>query len=355
MEKDRKGENLLQMNLGFGQQQGIQQDLFLGQRRQESHINQTDIKEIGPGEFPLLLRDSKLRPKRLFYRGTLPPSDCIGIGMVGTRRPSSSAKELCRRLVRSLQGTKAVVISGLAQGIDSYCHEAALDAGIPTVAVIAQGLEAPLTGDRRVLAQRIVDAGGAILTEYEGDAPSYRGTFPARNRIISGLSRAVVLVQSKTKGGALITADYCLQEGKLLLAVPGDFDSEVCSGPNLYLDQGKAKPVFRPESLPLVAGIPRTETPSFLSEKAPAEAANSFSNLKKAGNSISGLKSAGCHLTPDALTLFTRYRGFRKTISEIEGECNFKTVNILAILTELEIAGLVETRDNLQFYFSGAV
>lgn len=355
MEQDRKGNNRLQTSLDVAPQLGVQQDLFLGQCRQESHTIQKDIKEIRPDEFPLLLRDSKLRPKRLFYRGMLPPSDCIGIGMVGTRRPSSSARELCRRLVRSLQGTKAVVISGLAQGIDSYCHEAALDAGIPTVAVIAQGIEAPLSGDRGPLARRIVEAGGAILTEYEGDAPSYRGTFPARNRIISGLSRTVVLVQSKTKGGALITADYCLQEGKLLLAVPGDFDSEVSSGPNLYLDQGKAKPVFRPESLPMEAGIPRTEIASHNSGKAPAEAANSLSNFKKMGNSISGLKSAGCQLTPDALTLFTRYRGFRKTISEIEGECNFKTVNILAILTELEIAGLVETRDNLQFYFSGAV
>ena len=345
MEKDRKGENRLQMNLGFAQQQGIQQDLFIGQRRQESHINQTDIKEIMPGDFPLLLRESRLRPKRLFYRGTLPPSDLIGIGMVGTRRPGSSARELCRRLVRSLQGTKAVVVSGLAQGIDSYCHEAALDAGIPTVAVIAQGLEAPLTGDRRVLAQRIVDAGGAILTEYEGDAPSYRGTFPARNRIISGLSRAVVLVQSKAKGGALITADYCLQEGKQLLAVPGDFDSEVSSGPNLYLDQGKAKPVFRPESLPLVAGIPRT---------GPLPGNRSDATIG-ATNSLSALKQAGCSLSPEALDLFMRFNGFRKTFTDIQAECNLLTCNILSILTELEIAGLVETRDNFQFYFNGTV
>lgn len=301
----------------------------------------SDIHEIQEEKFPLLLRESKLRPKQLYYRGTLPPADSIGVGMVGTRRPSASARELCRRLVRSLQGTKAVVISGLAQGIDSYCHEAALDAGIPTVAVIAQGLETPLTGDRRVLAQRIVESGGAIVTEYPGDFPSYRGTFPARNRIISGMSRAIVLVQSKTKGGALITADYCLQEGKLLLAVPGDFDSEAASGPNLYLDQGKATPIFRPESLPLAAGIPKVQS---LNGKCAAEATAS----------LSGLSQVGCNLSQEAIQLFKQFQGFRKTFSEIQKDCNFKAGNILAILTELEIAGLVETRDNYQFYFSGS-
>ena len=305
---------------------------------------ENDIGTVTPDEFPLLLRESRLRPRRLFYRGTLPPSDCIGIGMVGTRRPGSSARELCRRLVRSLQGTRAVVVSGLAQGIDSYCHEAALDAGIPTVAVIAQGLLAALPTVQEAIAQRIVDAGGAILTEYEGASPSYRGTFPARNRIISGLCRAVVVVQSKTKGGALITADYCLKEGKLLLAVPGDFDSEVSSGTNLYLEQGKAKPIFRPESLPLVAGVPKLET-SCASNSLTADPTDNFSALQK----------AGCNLSMDARNLFLRFKGFRKTFPEIQEEPNLLTSNILAILTELEIAGLVETFDNFQFYFNGTV
>lgn len=333
MTQDRKGCDI-----------GVFQDFFdFG--KNTSHVMKRnegkDIHLIREEEFPLLLRESKLRPRQLFYRGTLPPDGMIGIGMVGTRRPSSSSRELCRKLVRSLQGTKAVVVSGLAQGIDSYCHEAALDAGIPTIAVIAQGLLAPLTGDRRVLAQRIIDAGGAILTEYEGDAPCYRGTFPARNRIISGLSQAVVLVQSKTKGGALITANYCLQEGKMLLAVPGDFDSEVSSGPNLYLDQGKATPIFRPESLPLAAGIP-------------IEHSLDGKNKSRDTASLSGLIQAGCLLSLEAQELFRQYKGFRKTFSEIQKDCNFKAGNILAILTELEIAGLVETRDNFQFYFSGA-
>jgi len=291
--------------------------------------------EIEPQQYPLLLGSSTLRPKRLFYKGKLPRQDAIGIAMVGTRRPSSSAPELCRRLVQSLRGTKAVIVSGLAQGIDSYCHQAALEAGLPTIAVIAQGIDARIPGDRADLAKRIIEAGGAILSEYPGDTASLKGMFPARNRIISGLSKVTVLVQSKNKGGALITADYCLKEGKQLLAIPGNFDSEVACGPNLYLDQGKAKPVFAPESLREVAGFPLADT----IQKAP---------------SLQNLAEIGCMLSQDAAALFKKFNGFRKSFSEIQEECNFKASNILAILTELEIAGLVQTKDNMQFYFNGS-
>ena len=295
--------------------------------------------ELAPRDFPLELAQSKLMPKQLFYYGTLPPKEGIGIAMVGTRRPGSSARELCRRLVRSLQGTNAVVVSGLAQGIDSYCHEAALEYGIPTIAVIAQGLNVPIPGDRKDLAKRIVESGGAIMSEFDNDFPAYKGNFPARNRIISGLCRATVLVQSKAKGGALITADYCLKENKLLLAVPGDFDSEVASGPNLYLDQGKAKPIFAPESLYSVAGLPKTKT-----EKATGK----FHTV-----SLDEITASGCSLSTEALALFKQFNGFKKTFSELQAECNFKTGNILTILTELELSGLVETHDNFQFYFNG--
>lgn len=293
--------------------------------------------ELSAEVFPLALAQSKFKPSTLYCRGTLPPADGIGIAMVGTRRPSSSARELCLRLVKSLQGSQAVVVSGLAQGIDSYCHEAALEYGIPTVAVIAQGLNIPIPGDRAALAERIIEAGGCILSEYEADFPAYKGNFPARNRIISGLSRATVLVQSKVKGGALITADYCLKENKTLIAIPGNFDSEHASGPNMYLDQGKAKPVFLPENLHLVAGLPKNATTGKQAKTA----------------SLVQIDATGCKLSPAAIKIFRNFNGFRKTISEIQEECNLKTGNILAILTELELAGLVTTSDNFQFYFNG--
>jgi DNA processing protein len=287
--------------------------------------------ELTLENYPHTLRTSKYCPKQLFYKGTLPTADKIGIAMVGTRRPSANAEELCRRLVLSLKGTNAVVVSGLAQGIDSFCHRTALDAGIPTIAVLAQGLDAKIEGERSILARRILEAGGALISEYEGDTPAYKGNFIARNRIISGLSQSTLVVQSRKKGGALLTAQFCLDDGKQLFACPGNFDCELYSGTNALLDSGRAKPVFIPESLRSVAGIPLIE-----------------------GANIEDLNVCGVELSSGAQKVFKRFNGFRKTFSELQQEFDFKAPELLAILTELEISGLVSSKDNFQFYFNGA-
>ena len=287
--------------------------------------------KLAHDNYPLLLGASKYCPKQLFCKGSLPTNDKIGIAMVGTRRPSASAEELCRRLVESLRSTNAVVISGLAQGIDSFCHRTALDAGIPTIAVLAQGLDAKIEGERNTLAKRILDAGGALLSEYEGDTPAYKGNFIARNRIISGLSQTTLVVQSRQKGGALLTAQFCIDEQKPLLACPGSFDCELYSGTNALLDSGRAKPVFVPESLRAAAGFPRLD-----------------------GASVEQLSSCEISLSESAQKVFKRFNGFCKTFSELQQEFEFKAQELLAILTELEISGLVTSKDNFQFYFNGA-
>lgn len=290
-----------------------------------------EIYTVKPEEYPLLLGESIYKPKQLYAMGTLPPPTSVGIAMVGTRRPGNSAQELCRRLVGALRGTDAVVVSGLAQGIDSLCHEAALEAGIPTVAVLAQGLGTKIEGSRGELARRILERGGAIVSEFEPDTPAYKGNFPARNRIISGLSRATVIVQSKAKGGALITAEFARKEGKPLYAIPGDFDSEVAGGTNDLLDRELARPVFRPESLASLLGLPR-----------------------RGGQSIAAVENSGCRLGDDARALFAKVNGYRKTFPELQAESGFNIAKLLAILTELEIAGLAHTEDNFLFHFNGS-
>ena len=295
---------------------------------------------VEKGKYPLLLNQSIYCPAQLFAAGALPlpvsPDATLGthpagVAIVGTRRPNRSAPELCRRLVESLRGTSAVIVSGLAQGIDSLCHEAALEAGLPTIAVLAQGLATKIEGTRGALAQRILDNGGAIVSEYDPETPAYKGNFPARNRIISGISCATIIVQSREEGGALITGTLCQKEGKPVFAIPGDFDNEVASGPNRLLDKGIAKPVFRPESLRELLGFP-----------------------KKGGQSLSALSSIGCELGEKAKALFAKANGFRKTFDELQEESGLKAGEVLAILTELEIAGLVHTEDNFQFHFNGA-
>lgn len=301
------------------------------QDRKDEHGTGVQNLSIDKDHMPLLLGKSIYRPDELYVTGTLPKSDCVGIAMVGTRRPSNSAAELCRRLVFSLKGTKAVIISGLAQGIDSLCHEAALEAGLPTIAVLAQGLDTKIEGSRGDLARRIIESGGALVSQFQPDTPAYKGNFIARNRLISGMSQGTLVVQSKEKGGALVTAEFCRQEGKPLYAIPGDFDSEVASGTNLLLDSGAALPIFRPESFCQVLGLP-----------------------KQGGQSLEHLSAIGCNLTVDTLAFFRKVNGFRKTFSELQAEFDFNTNQLLTILTELEIAGLAHTEDNFQFYFNGA-
>lgn len=291
-----------------------------------------EYRELTPEDYPLQLDQSKFKPKRLFSKGRLPDANKVGIAMVGTRRPSASAEELCKRLIYSLKGTKAVIVSGLAQGIDYLCHKAAFEAGIPTVAVLAQGLNAKIEGDRGTLAKKILQSGGALISEYEGECPAYKGNFVARNRIISGLSQATVIVQCHKKSGALITAEYTLSEGKPLFAVPGNFDCENYSGPNALLDAGKATPVFIPENLRSVIGLPREECET----------------------SVGQLQQYGITLSNNAKSVFSQFNGFRKTFAELQHETDFTAPELLAILTELEISGLVSSKDNFQFYFNGA-
>ena len=305
-----------------------------------------EIYTVLSEQYPLALTHSIYKPKVLYAKGILPPASGIsdstdapniarndfpvGIAMVGTRRPGSNARELCHKLIASLKGTRAVVVSGLAQGIDSYCHEAALDAGIPTVAVLAQGLDTRIEGSRGQLAQRILDAGGALVSQFEPDEPAYKGNFIARNKIISGMCAATLIVQSKTKGGALLTGEFTRKEGKPLYAIPGDFDSEVSSGPNELLDKGYANPVFKPENLSCALGLP-----------------------KRGGISLKELSTAGCNIGDTAKDFFTRVNGFRKTFTELQEESGLAVNQLLTILTELEMAGLAHTEDNFLFNFNG--
>ena len=303
------------------------------------------IHRIPAGNFPLLLNASTYKPEFIYVKGSLPPptqpaatdsaalnrrDSPVGIAMVGTRRPSNSARELCKRLVFSLKGTQAIVVSGLAQGIDCLCHEAALEAGITTIAVLGQGLDTKIEGSRGDLAQKILDAGGALVSQFEPDEPAYKGNFIARNKIISGMCAATLIVQSKAKGGALLTGEFTRKEGKPLYAIPGDFDSEIASGPNELLDKGLAKPVFNPDSLRSVLGFPKTESLS-----------------------LRELALTGTNLDPITLDFFKRVNGFRKTFSELQSEFDFKTSQLLTILTELEMAGLAHTDDNFVFQFDG--
>ena len=164
--------------------------------------------------YPPLLREIFDPPLLLFYRGTLPDAESPMVAVVGTRKPTPLAAERAFALGRELGEAGIAVVSGLALGIDAMAHRGNIDARAPTVAVLGSGVDMVFPSSNRDLARRILKTGGAILSEYPPGAGPDKWHFPARNRIISALARGVVIVEAPQKSGALITAQFALDQDR---------------------------------------------------------------------------------------------------------------------------------------------
>ncbi len=188
-------------------------------------------------DYPEPLKTIHDPPLALYVWGTLEPKDRHAIALVGTRRCSHYGKMVADRLAYQLAQTGFAVISGLARGIDWAAHEGALKGGGRTVAVLGSALDRMYPPESQALAERIADQ-GAVISEFPlGTAPG-RTTFPMRNRIVSGLSMGVVVVEAAHKSGALITAHEALEQGRAVFAVPGRIDSQASRGPHQLIKTG---------------------------------------------------------------------------------------------------------------------
>ncbi len=196
---------------------------------------------LGTGDpgYPELLRAISDAPPRLWVRGTL-TSAAPAVAIVGSRRPTPYGRRMARRLAAGCAQSGLVVVSGLARGIDTEAHQAALAAGGLTWAVLGSGLDRVYPAENAPLAAAILAGGGAILSEVSPEAPPEKSNFPRRNRIISGLSWAVVVVEGDVKSGSLITARWAADQGRAVLAVPGPADSPLSAGPLKLLRDGAA-------------------------------------------------------------------------------------------------------------------
>ena len=184
-------------------------------------------------DYPPLLREIYDPPLILFYRGVLPNPELPLVAMVGTRKPSSAAAAKAYEMAGDFGRSGIPVVSGLALGIDAFSHRGNIDAGAPSIAVLGSGLDQVYPSSNRLLAQRILNKGGALLSEYPPQQSPRKWHFPARNRIISALARGTIIVEAPLKSGALITADFALQQNR---------DLWVCSvGLNPNRESGNAK------------------------------------------------------------------------------------------------------------------
>jgi len=165
-------------------------------------------------DYPPLLRESYDPPIVLFYKGKLPNPEKSLLGIVGTRHPSPQAAEQAYKIAGNICKAGISVISGLALGIDAMSHRGSLIGNAPGYAVLGSGIDEVYPSVNRPLAKRILDSGGALISEYPPGTHASKWTFPARNRIIAAMSRGVLIVEAPEKSGALITADFAAEQGK---------------------------------------------------------------------------------------------------------------------------------------------
>ncbi|MDP9473583.1 MAG: DNA-processing protein DprA [Chloroflexota bacterium] len=191
--------------------------------------------------YPRLLAEIPAPPPVLYVKGELLPEDGLAVAVVGARRLSSYGRDVGGRLAGELAAAGVTIVSGLARGIDAVAHQAALRAGGRTVAVLGCGVNVVYPPEHRNLAGQIVE-NGALVSDYPPDRKPDAPNFPARNRIISGLSLGVVVVEAPAKSGALITVDFAADQGRDVFVVPGNVLSSASAGCNRLLRDG-ARPV----------------------------------------------------------------------------------------------------------------
>jgi DNA processing protein len=275
---------------------------------------------LRPGDplFPERLRAIFDPPPAVYLRGDGEP-ELLGRGavaVVGARSCSPYGAQVARRLGRELAAAGLVVVSGLARGIDGEAHRGALEAGGTTVAVLGCGIDRDYPASHARLSRRIEEH-GLVVSEYEPGVEPAPWRFPARNRIIAGLSEAVIVVEARERSGALITADFGLDEGREVFAVPGEITSSLSFGTNALLKLG-ATPLTSSHDVLDALGIERPEA-----------------------------VAAAVDVSPDATHLLELVREAPAAADELAARGTLDAGAVSVALTELELAGLVAAADGV--------
>jgi DNA processing protein len=291
--------------------------------RELERIARMGIRVLFPGHpsYPRLLAEISGRPSILYVRGELATADEKAIGIVGTRRATPYGRQLAERIAGELAQAGVTVISGLARGIDAVAHRAALDAGGRTIAVLGSGPDVIYPAEHRRLAEQILDA-GAIVTEQPPGAKPDAQNFPARNRIISGMSVGVVVVEAPTRSGALITATFAADQGREVFVVPGSVLMPSSEGTNALLRDG--------------ARIVR-------------DGHDVLEDLGLDASGVDGTMQVELPLSTNEQALFAVVRDEPKHIDELADETGLPAGAVSALLLTMELKGLVRNY-GAQFY-----
>ncbi|MFA6917463.1 MAG: DNA-processing protein DprA [Candidatus Gracilibacteria bacterium] len=314
--------------------------------------NSWSIK-LGDSIYPKLLGEIYNPPQKLFYKGKLELLNKVCIGIVGTRRNTEYGEIMAEKIVEELSVLDIAIVSGLAKGIDAIAHKAALKNNLPTIAVLGSGINNIYPKSNNGLAEEI-EKNGLIISEYEDQTEPIDFQFPQRNRIISGLSIAVIVIEAPERSGSLITAKLALDQNREIFTIPGDVDRETSIGPLKLIQNCGAYPVSSgreiieilqkqpclkerpPRSGDQQAQAQRSGTPQFSTTQSPPQQPPKSCIPKPSYN-----------LTREQSAIFSLLSKRRiSTLEKIQEKTSLPTEKILSTLSFLEIQGLVVTANN---------
>jgi DNA processing protein len=295
-----------------------------GVERELAARSQVDVVTWADAAYPARLRTIADPPLALFVRGTLDPEDTLAVAIVGSRRAGEYGRGVAAELARGLAHAGITVVSGLAAGIDGSAHRGALEAGGRTVAVMATGIDRIYPSWHGALARDIAGH-GALVTEFRHGTPSLQFHFPQRNRIISGLAVGTVVVEAAERSGSLITAEYAVEQGREVLAVPGPIGTPHHRGCHRLIQQGATLVTSVEDVVDTLAPALRAR---IVAVRAAAEEAH-LSTIERAV--LDGLGEGSAHV--DAVVA---------TSGRPAGE-------VLETLLALELRGLVTQRPGMRF------
>ncbi|MCA9356090.1 MAG: DNA-processing protein DprA [Candidatus Paceibacterota bacterium] len=217
--------------------------------------------ELPKDKYPKALNEIPHPPKKLYVVGDVPDDSYFFLTIVGSRKYTAYGKSVCEEIINGLKGYPIVIVSGLAMGIDTLAHECAMKAGLKTIAFPGSGLSKEVLYPRSNmnLAKRIVENGGCVISEFEPDVKAARWTFPQRNRLMAGISQAVLIIEAEEKSGTLITSKLAIEYNKEVMTVPGNIFSETSKGPHMLLRLG-ATPVTSYKDILTSFGLEEKDT-----------------------------------------------------------------------------------------------
>ncbi len=306
--------------------------------RRFKELSEFDIKftHFGQEEFPDFEALGEVRPRALYYKGRLPEKDEDAIAMVGARKCSLYGKNMSLHLAGQAVEWGLSVVSGLAMGIDEYSHRGALEKGGMTYAVLAGGVENCYPAMNKYLYDRILNTGGGIISEYPPGTSPVKIRFPMRNRIISGLSKSLIVVEAKKKSGSLITANCALEQGKDVYAVPGRAGDLLSEGCNELIKEG--------------AGLITDIGDMFVQEKFTVqENTLKYGTLEeKEKENFNKIENMG--LAKDLQVLYSNVHWRPEPIEVIAVNSGFDVVEALRMIMVLQLKGLV--KEVMRNYYS---